>query len=111
MPELRVIGWPKTATFAVAAMFAAVILLAASNLHIARVATIIEDSAQCRFDGEAEISSVNDRIDLWTARGLAASVRNDHAGVREALTHIDKHSDEFERMVNNRRTILRECDD
>lgn len=114
---VRVVPWPKSATMMVSALIVSLLLMASSTVFIAHgsqrtadLAQRIETSNECRFDKNAAISDVNDRIDLWTARGLASTVRNDDPGVHEALTHIDELSDEFDAIIGDRSTITEQCD-
>lgn len=106
----RLVPWPRAATAAQALVVFSLVSMSLSMLLLALLAHRIESSSECRFDREADVSEVNDRIDLWTARGLATTVRGDDVGTEEALQHIDELSDRFESMIVVRQEIAEECD-
>lgn len=101
--------WQKALYLALLGMVVAFLLFAVAIINLTGIADRIEGSAECRFDENAEISSVNDLIDLWTARGLAASVRGQDEKVEEALRNIDTLSDEFEGAIAGREDIVEQC--
>lgn len=120
---VKVRGWQRAMYVAIIAALVSIPVLAVATVMSAanaknsadntdaalEVAHAIERSAECRFDENAEISDINDSIDLWTARGLAATVRGDDAAVEDALRHIDSLTNDFERLIATRSTIAEEC--
>jgi hypothetical protein len=120
---VKVKGWQRAMYVAIIAALASLPILAiattvsslnarhsADNTEAAlEVARAIEASAECRFDENAEISDINDQIDLWTAVGLAASVREDEARVNEALTNIDALTEDFREAILTRSSIAERC--
>lgn len=101
--------WQKVLYLALVLFGIGQVIQAWGVVEVSQVASQIESSAECRFDENAEISDINDRIDLWTARGLAATVRGDDAAVERALENIDDLTDEFEELIATRQTIAESC--
>lgn len=79
---------------------------AAAALEVARQ---IEESSECRFDENAEISDLNDLIDYWFLEGFKASVRDDQERLEEALREGERLAPEFLEAINDRGSIAERC--
>lgn len=93
----------------VSALVISVMLMAVSNWWTVRLANRIESSAECRFDKNAAIADVNDKIDAWTARVIQASVTDDDKLLDKANQEIVALTDEFFQLIETRSHITEEC--
>ena len=103
--------WQKVLYAALIGMVFAFLGYSAAILNLTRVADRIEESAECRFDENAEINEVNDLLDYWIGEALKAVAQEDDAYLDHAIGEYEGVAVRYLALTATRGNIAERCAD